>query len=146
MPKRINAVIIKIGQQEQADKPIYLYNNGSIVCGNFTYRGKHMSKFAEYYKRILDLTEVRPRNNVLDVSDHKYWNAINIYDDIIIARWQTSISASKLRKLASQTAIRNILLEIQPEFKRALGRRWLHIFRTWDRDDSDRPSKAWQIL
>lgn len=139
-------ISIKIGQQEQANKPIYLHANGSLSCGNFQYKGRYKDRFKRYYREVLELEDNRPRNGILDVSNAAYWDALWIYEHYMVEKWQASVSAGRMRKLAAETKISLIILEIQPEFKRALGLRWHSVFMNMDSNDPNRPRQAWQII
>ena len=72
----MSKIIIKIGHQEQANKPIFLLPSGAVECGNFKYDGRYKDNFKAIYKKILDLAYSKPRDGVVDVSNYKYWNAI----------------------------------------------------------------------
>ena len=139
-------VQIKIGLQRQANKPIFLLKSGVLVCGNFKYKGRYRKKFKKYYGLILDNANKKSKKGVLDVSKTVYWDAISIYDGYIVPRWQRSISAGKMRKLANETEIRKIIDDIKPEFKRAVRLKWRKIFKKSDPSDKHTPKRAWQIL
>ena len=96
---------IKIGHQEQADLPIYLYKNGKLVCGKYEYYGKYIKKFSRVYEVIYDL--VRPESSVsgIDVSMFKPWNAIEIYEEYIAKPWNKSIGAKSLERLSIETQV-----------------------------------------
>jgi len=137
---------IKVGQQEQADKPIYLLSTGVVECGKFRYRGRHKQKFKAIFNRIYSLAHTKPKDGVLDISGYKYWNAVRIYEEYVVRRWCKSVSAIQLEKFASETEIVLMLAEIKSEFKRAVGLRWKKEFRKRDPNDEQTPWHAWQIL
>ena len=64
-----------------------------------------------------------------NVSEYKYWNAINLYDDYITAHWHELISAEQVKKFANETEVSMILEKIKSEFKRAVGLKWKKIFK-----------------
>jgi len=74
---------IKIGHQDQADKPIYLLPTGAIQCGRFRYEGRYKKKFKAIYDRIACLAHGTPKNRMLDVSQAKYWDALRIYHEYV---------------------------------------------------------------
>jgi hypothetical protein len=137
---------IKVGQQKQADKPIYLLHTGAVECGRFRYEGSCKRKFRSIFNRICLLAHTKPKDGVLDISDYKYWDAMRIYDDHVVAHWCKSVSAVRLEKFASETEIVLMLAEIKSEFKRAVGLRWKREFKKYDPNDENIPREAWQIL
>lgn len=137
---------IKIGQQNQANKPIFLLSNGSIVCGNFRYKGRYMTKFKKYYNEILEHTASKPKGEALDVSTSKYWDARSIYDYYIVPRWQRVITVEKILKFANETSIKEIIEDIKPEFSRAVSSKWKKIFKRSDPNDINTPKQAWEIF
>jgi hypothetical protein len=82
---------IKIAHQQQANKPIFLLRTGAIECGNFQYDGRYKEKFKFLFEKIAGLAHTKPIDGVLDVSLYKYWDAIRIYDDYVLAKWLKSI-------------------------------------------------------
>src|SRR5438128_11372080 len=94
---------IKVGQQEQARKPIYLLQTGAVECGKFRYEGRYKKKFKSIFARIYSLAHTKPKNGILDVSGYRYWDAVRIYDDYVVVRWCKSVSATKLEKFACET-------------------------------------------
>lgn len=139
-------IIIKIGHQDQANKPIYLLANGVIQCGRFEYRGRFKKKFKTEYTRIIDISYDHPKDGILDVSEYRYWDAISIYEDYVLTRFLTSISASRIEKFAAESAIVKLLDCVKEEFIRAVGLKWSRIFKRSDPLNPDTPKKAWQIL
>jgi hypothetical protein len=137
---------IKIAHQQQANKPIYLLRTGAIECGNFRYDGRYKKKFKLLFERIAGLAHTKPRDGVLDVSLYKYWDAIRIYDDYILAKWLKSISASKIIQFAAEAQVVLLLEDIKDEFKRAVGLKWKRIFQKSDPNNANTPKQAWQIL
>src|SRR5271163_1589115 len=120
---------IKIGHQRQANKPIYLLHNGSIVCGKFQYQGSQKKKFQECYSYILERAYKAPARDILDVSQSRFWDAPTICDEIIDRKAQATISARKIYKLACETEIRLAIAQIMPVFKDAVRLKWQKIFR-----------------
>jgi len=137
---------IKIAYQQQANKPIYLLATGVIECGNFKYRGRYKDEFKSFFVRICDLVHDKHGIDEYDVSEYKYWNAINLYNDYIAAHWHESISAEQVEKFANETEVVMILEKIKSEFKRAVGLKWKRIFKKSDPNDPRTPTQAWQIL
>lgn len=137
---------IKIAQQQQANKPIYLLPTGAIECGNFRYGGRYKKRFKLLFEEITGLAYTKPKDGVLDVSQYKFWDAIQIYDDYIVAKWIKSISAKKVEQLAVETQVVLLLEDIKLEFKRAVGLKWQRMFRKSDPNNADTPKQAWQIL
>lgn len=137
---------IKIGQQTQANKPIFLLHNGHIVCGNFIYKGRYIKTFANYYRSILKHTQKKPKKDILDVSTIRYWDAIIIYNDYLVPNCQKGITTKNIEAFANETAIYKILEIIKPEFQHALRQRWKKIFIKWDKNDPNLPRDPWQIL
>ncbi len=140
------AIKIKLGQQKQADKPIYLLSTGVIECGKFRYKGRHQKKLKAIFDRIYSLAHTKSKGAVLDVSDYKYWDAPRIYDEYVIARWCKSVSAVRLERFARETRIVLMLAAVQREFKRAVALRWKREFEKSDPNDENTPRQAWQIL
>ena len=137
---------IKIGHQEQANKPIFLLSTGAIVCGNFSYNGRFKKKFKQYYDRIYDLSKIKKGEKEIDVSGCRYWNAIGIYHNYVVEQWVSTVSARRLEKFANETEISIMVNDIIHEFKRALVLRWRKIFKNSDPNDPNTPRKAWQII
>jgi hypothetical protein len=123
---------IKIADQQQANKPIYLLRTGAIECGNFRYDGRYKKKFKLLFEKIAALAHTKPTDGVLDVSLYKYWDAISIYDDYILAKWLKSISASKVEQFAVEAQVVLLLEDIKHEFKRAVGLKWKRMFHKSD--------------
>ena len=115
---------IKIAYQQQANKPIYLLASGVIECGNFKYRGRYKDEFKSVFVRICELVNDMHGIDEYDVSKYKYWNAINIFSNYIVAHWLESISAEQVEKFANETEVVMLLEKIKNEFKRAVGLRW----------------------
>lgn len=137
---------IKIGHQRQADKPIYLLPSGAIECGRFRYDGRYKKKFKSIYGMISDLAPTKPKNGVLDVSQYKYWDAVSIYQDYIVANWCKSVSAGRIEKFANESKIMLMIKDINCEFKRAVGMKWKREFKKSDPNSINTPRQAWQIL
>jgi len=137
---------IKIAHQEQANKPIYLLRTGVIECGNFRYDGRYKKKFRLLFEEIAGLAHTKATDGVLDASLYKYWDAIRIYDDYILAKWLKSISASKVKQFAAETQVVLLLEDIKHEFKRAVGLKWKRMFHKSDPKCASTPKQAWQIL
>jgi hypothetical protein len=136
---------IKIEHQPQADKPIYLLHNGSVVCGKFHYQGSQKKKFQELYSYILDRAYKAPVRDILDVSKSKFWDAPMICDKIIDPKAQATISARKIYKLACETESRLAIAQIIPVFKDAVRLKWQKIFRKAPGDKAT-PKNPWEIL
>jgi hypothetical protein len=137
---------IKVGQQQKAGKPIYLLRTGAVECGKFRYEGRYRKKFKSIFEEICSLAPTKPKDGVLDISGYRYWDAMRIYDDYVVARWCKSVSATGLEKFACETQIFLMRRLIQSEFKRAVGLRWKREFRRRNTDDESTPWEAWQIL
>ena len=141
----MESVKIKIEHQPQANKPVYLLHNGSVVCGAFQYQGNQKKKFQEFYIFILERTYTSPARHILDVSKSKLWDAITICDEIIDRTAQSRISARKMYKLACETEIRITIETIRPVFMHAVRLKWQKIFRK-SPGDSSTPKNPWEIL
>lgn len=137
---------IKIAHQQQANKPIFLWRTGTLECGNFRYDGRYKKRFRLLFERIIELTNPKPKDDVLDVSEYKYWDAIQIYEEYILARWVKSISAKKVEQLAVEAQVALLVEDIKQEFKRAVALKWKRIFHISDPNNADTPKQAWQIL
>ncbi len=137
---------IKIAYQQQANKPIYLLATGAIECGDFKYTGRYKDEFKSFFVRICDLVHDKHKVDECDVSEYKYWNAINIYNDYIVAHWRESISAEQIERFANETEVVMMLEKIRHEFTRAVELKWRRIFRKSDPNDPRTPTQAWQIL
>lgn len=133
---------IKIGHQKQANKEIFLLSNGNIICGGFTYTGRYTNKFKKYYVAILNHLKSKPKNEVVDASLLKYWDARSI-NEYMTNRWQQSITFDKIEDFANETTIAELIADIIPEFKRALGLRWRRVFKE---SANHTPKNAWEIL
>jgi hypothetical protein len=136
---------IKIEHQRQANKPIYLLHNGSIVCGAFQYEGNQKKRFQEFYSYILERAYKAPAGDILDVSQSRFWDAQAICDEIIDRNAQSTISAGKIYKLACETEIRIKIEQVRPVFMDAVRLKWQKIFRKAAGDKST-PKNPWQIL
>jgi hypothetical protein len=139
-------LIVKIGHQKQANKAIFLLPSGEVECGNFKYNGRYKKKFKDIYLKILDIAYTKPQAGVIDVSYYKYWNAIHIYDEYVVAKWIKTISARRIEKFAQETAVFLLLEEIRTEFKRSVDVKWKKIFQKSDANDPETPRSGWQIL
>ena len=137
---------IKVGHQQQADKPIYLLHNGTLVCGSFEYKGRYKKRFTQIYEHIVSLNVGKVRNGVLDVSHFQYWNAIRIYHEYVAVKWIKTVSAVRLEEFASETEVFLLLEEVREEFKRAVGLKWKKVRKNSGPSDPKWPSKGWQIL
>ena len=137
---------IKVGQQKQAGKPIYLLPSGIIECGKFRYEGRYKAKFKSVFERIYSLAHTKPKNGILDVSGYRFWDAVRIYDDYVVPRWCKSVSAVRLEKFACETQIFLILADVRSEFKRAVGAKWRREFKKRNPDDQNPLWHAWQVL
>lgn len=140
------AIKIKVGQQRQANKPIYLLHTGAVECGRFRYEGRYKKRFMAIFNKICELAHTKPKDGVLDISGYKNWDAVNIYQDYVVAHWCKSVSAVRLEKFACETEIVSMLGEIKNEFKRAVGLKWAKEFRKCDPNDENTPRQGWQIL
>jgi hypothetical protein len=139
-------IVLKIAQQQQANQPIFLHSDGSISCGPFHYKGRFKKIFQQFYSEIIRLARVKPIKGILDVSQCKYWDAISIYDIIIEANWQNTISATKIRRLADETEIRTLIDKISPEFKRAATAKWQRIFRKTRPSNTSTLKQGWELF
>jgi hypothetical protein len=137
---------IKVGEQKQAGKPIYLLPTGVVECGKFRYEGRYKKKFKLIFERIYSLAHTKPKDGVLDISGYRYWDARRIYEDYVVARWCKSVSSVRLEKFASETEIVLILAGIRREFKRAVGLKWKRELKKRNPDDENTPWQGWQIL
>jgi hypothetical protein len=137
---------IKIAHQQQADKPIFLLRTGTIECGHFRYDGRSKKTFRLLFERITELAATIPKDGVLDVSQYKHRDAIQIYEEFILAKWVKSISARKLEQLAAEAQVALLVEDIKHEFKRAVALKWKRIFQKSDPNNPDTPKQAWQIL
>ena len=136
---------IKIGFQKQANKAIYLFATGVIECGNFKYSGRYKKIFKSYFVKISDL--VHDRQVVeYDVSEYKYWTAINMYDDYITSHFLESISSEQVEKFANETEVVILVEEIIAEFKIAVTKKWKRIIKQSDQNGKLNPPYAWMIL
>jgi hypothetical protein len=139
-------VVIKIGHQPQADKPVYLHPTGVVECGNFKYKGRHKKRFKEIYGRIKCLGYKKPRDGIIDVSHCEYWNATRIWYDYVVVKWIKTVSAGRIEKFAIETEIFLLREEIRIEFERAVENKWRMLIRSMDTNNRHWPKKAWQIL
>lgn len=137
---------IKVAQERQADKSIYLLPTGAIECGRFRYNGRYKKKFKVIFGRVISLAHTRPKDGVLDISQYKYWDAIGIFQDYVAANWFQSVSAGRLEKFAIETEIVLILEDVRCEFKRAVGLKWRKVFKNSDPNNKNTLRKPWQIL
>jgi hypothetical protein len=136
---------IKIEYQRQANKPIYLLHNGSIICGAFQYNGSKKKELRAAYSYILDRAYKAPNGNILDVSKSKFWDAPTICDEIIDRKIQATISARKIYKLACETEVRLAIAQIIQVFKDAVHLKWQKVFRKAPGDKTT-PKNSWEIL
>jgi hypothetical protein len=140
---------IRLGQQRQARKPIYLLPTGVVECGRFRYEGRYKKKFKSVFGRICSLAPTKPKDGVLDVSDYKYWDAPRIYDDYVVPRWCKFLSAVRLSKLASETQIVLMLAEIQREFREQWhcgGRKNSRNLIRMMKELADKPGRSYDVL
>jgi hypothetical protein len=110
------------------------------------YKGKHSKDLKKYYKEILDQSPIKPTTGILDASSFSAWDAIKIYDEHIVAKWQRGVSAGKILRLAKETAIRRIIENIQPIFKAALYKKWKRIFKSSDPNAENTPKNPWELI
>jgi hypothetical protein len=146
MKQAMTPIRIKIGHQNQANEPIYLYPNGKIVCGNYEYSGKYKQRFREVYALISDLVDQSHPDDSIDVSTFRFWNAAEVYDEYIAKKWKKSIGAKTLERLAIETRIFLELEEVRSEFKRAVSAKWKKIFRNSDISDPTTPTQGWHLF
>ena len=140
-------VLIKIGNQSQAKKDIFLHKNGSITCGKFIYKGRFINHFKAIYHEIIGYSNKQPVKNIVDVSKYKIWDAVTIYDQYILEHWVKSITSKTIERMAHETIVCRLVDSIKPEFNRALRSKWTKIFVAWkDKDDPNTPRDPWQIL
>jgi hypothetical protein len=137
---------IKVGEQKQAGKPIYLLPTGALECGRFRYDGRYKKQFRSVFSEIHSLAHTKPKDGILDVSTYRYWDAPRIYEEHVVPRWCRSVSATRLEKFARETQIVEMLRTIQAGFKRAVGSRWKREFQKRGPDDANTAWHAWQIL
>lgn len=142
----MNKIRIKVGHQQQADKPIYLLPTGAIQCGRFQYKGRYKKKFKALHQRIISLAHNKPKDGIVDVSQCKYWDAIRIYHDHVVARWIKTVSAKRIERFANDTEVFMLLEDIWEEFNRAVSLKWRKEFKKASLNDPDTPKQAWQIL
>ncbi|EPY1013307.1 hypothetical protein ACW9OX_004407, partial [Vibrio vulnificus] len=137
---------IQVGYQAQAEEPIFLLSSGHICCGEYKYQGRMKNDFKGVYQTILDLVKNKPTDDVLDVTKYQYWNALNIYEELIAKEWKKSVSAKKLHQLSIETEVYLMIEPIKNEFKRAVHARWLRESKKYEFGDPKRPAKGWQIF
>jgi hypothetical protein len=137
---------IKIGHQAQAEEPIYLFQSGKIVCGNYQYEGKMKKQFQGIFRTICELVEHKTTSDVLDVSSYRYWNTMSVYEEHIVLKLRKSIGATSLEKLAIETEVFLMLETVREEFKRAVSAKWRRIFKRADLDDPSTPTQGWHIF
>lgn len=146
MDKPNKEIIIKVGRKEQAGKDIYLYNDGSVKCGEFTMKGNQSREFQGLYNFVIQEIYVKTTTEHIDVSTFVEWDAVKICDDMI-ERFVKSISYKRIDRLAKETIISKGVVSILESFEKELHRKWLRIFRKWeDREDPLMPKEPWQIL
>ena len=92
------------------------------------------------------LVHTKPKHGIVDISGYKYWDAMRIYQDYVVAHWCKSVSAVRLEKFACETEVVLMLAEIRSEFKRAVRLRWRKELRKCDPNDENTPRQGWQIL
>ena len=66
------------------------------------------------------------------MSNSKYWDAIMIYDDYLVPKWQKTISVEKMSFFVKESQINILINKIKPEFIKAIEARWLKIFKMSD--------------
>ena len=137
---------IKIGHQAQADEPIYLFQSGKIVCGNYQYEGKMKKQFQGIFRTICELVEHKTTSDVLDVSFYKYWNAMSIYEEHIALKWKKSIGARSLEKLAIETEVFLLLETVKEEFRQAVSAKWRRVFKRADSNDPSTSTQSWHLF
>ena len=135
---------IKIGNQQQAKKPIYLNKTGMIVCGNFTYKGRFKDRFKSYFYKIIDL--VNCNVDEIDVSNCEYWDAIRIYEEYICVEFLECVKSEQMEKFANESEIFSLIDEMRNEFKIAVTKRWKRIIKQSDQNGKLNPPYAWMIL
>lgn len=141
--KQIFRILLAV--QTQANKPIFLYENGCVCCGCFRYSGRYKKYFSEIYKEIVKILN-DSSNEEINVSNFKYWSAIDIYNEIIIPNWLCSISSEQIELFAKQSIITININEIREEFLRAVNLRWRKTIKNANVGDNNVYKQAWQIL
>jgi hypothetical protein len=142
MPK----ISIKIAHQSQANQSVILRSDGSVSCGPFRYQGRYKKQFQQFYYEILHLAHTGPIRGILDVSQCKFWDAIAIHNDIMVANWQRTVSATKIRRLADETEIRIVINQIIPEFKRSASAKWRKLFQNSRPITASTLKNAWELF
>ena len=138
---------IKVGFEQQAKKPVYLYKNGDVQCGAFRYRpGKLREKFKEIFEIIWRLTIDLEWENEIDVSSFKAWNACKIYEEFILKNWAANIPAKTVEKLALETEVHLTLEMVRTEFKKSVYRKFKRERKLYDFYDNRFPHHGWQVL
>jgi hypothetical protein len=137
---------IKIGHQEQADLPIYLYKNGKLVCGKYEYSGKYIKEFSRVYEVISDLVRQESSVGSIDVSMFKPWNAIEIYEEYIAKPLKKSIGAKSLERLSIETQVYLVLVPVREVFKTDVHAKWKKKFTKSDINDPNIPRKGWHLF
>ena len=120
--------------------------SGTIVYGKFQYCGRFKHRFARIHKTIRRTAHTEIKNDVLDVSQYRYWDAITIYDQYILPEWRRSVSAKQVEAFAVETKVSLLVAAIRREFIRALGAKWRRVFKQCDPNALETPRQAWQIL
>ena len=142
-----DTVLIKIGNQSEANKDIFLHENGHVSCGRYEYKGSSIKIFKDIYEEIIERAGKKPINNVIDVSMYKTWDAVTIYDEYIVNHWVKAITSKTIEKMANETIICRLVNTIKPEFTLAVRKAWKKIFLAWkDKDDPNTPRNPWQIF
>ena len=61
------------------------------MCGGYTYHGVRAKDFWGLYEAILEMVDRSTIDDVLNISNYRYWNALNIYDELIARKWENKM-------------------------------------------------------
>ncbi len=143
MSKQQRKLLISI--QPQARKPIYLLEDGDLVCGRFRYNGRYKKPFSEKFTRIVSILNDY-ESEIIDVCGFKYWTAVEVYNEFIVSKWQCSISAQELEQLAKETLIISIINDIKDEFHRSINLKLRKAFNKLNDDEKQIFKEPWQLV
>ena len=119
--------------------------SGQLVCGGYTYNGRHIKKYKGLFDAIWDMVDLRKIEDELDISKYRYWNALNIYEELIAIPWEKELKAEVLHDLSIETQIHLMMKPVKAEFMGAISRAWRSAIKKSDPNDPNRPTQAWHL-
>lgn len=136
---------IKVGREPNTGNGVFLMRSGQLICGGYTYNGRMIKEFRGLFETVWDMIDRSEVVDELDISQYRYWNALNIYDELIVPKWEESLSAKALHDLSIETQIHLMMKPVKSEFMRAISSAWKRAVKKSAPEDPNRPTQAWHL-